>query len=250
MTIVVILGSCRSSKNIPSGPVPVRSKIEILDAIKNHNIEYDWFAAYGKIKFDSEEIDAGSKVYLRMKKDSIIWMTFKKLNITAAQLLITPDSFFVIHRLDKAYEKGSLDLLKHSYNLPMEFAEMQDYFAGNIPYYADTTSVMNLSNNNYSIKSQKDHIHLETLVDAYSLQVNKVIATDQNKNEVIVNFDKYNEHEELPMLAFKRNFLINFDKGNGLQTSKMNFDFSEISINQFVKTPFNIPRHYENIGTN
>ena len=44
-------------------------------------------------------------------------MTIKKLGITAVQSKITPDSFFVIYRLEKAYEKLIFPL---SFSIPLK----------------------------------------------------------------------------------------------------------------------------------
>lgn len=245
---IFLIVSCRGTKDIHTGPIPVRTAKEIIQAIKDHNIEYDWFTAYGKAKFDTDDLDVGTKVYLRMKKDSIIWMTFKKLSITAAQALITPDSFFVIYRLERAYEKGSIDRMKNQYNINMTFGEIQDYFAGNIPIADDTLARVDLIDRFYKMSSRQDSFMIETLVDPYTLEVSKIKASDPNQNEIIASYSKYNEHKEWPMLAYKRNFFINYDKGYGAEISKMTFDFSEITINQPANTPFNIPRHYEDIS--
>ena len=244
----IALSSCRATKKLASTPVPSRSATEIITACEDHNIDYEWFCAKGKAQFETEDVDVGTKIYLRMKKDSIIWMTIKKLGITAVQAQITPDSFFVIHRLERAYEKGSLQSMRQRLKIKQTFGEMQDYFAGNIPVSQDTMQQVVLVDRLYQLNSEIASYNLSTLVDPFNLRVAKVRATDDKTNEIITTYKQYKPANNGVTVAYKRDFFISFDQGAGPEVSIMKFDFSEILINEVKKTPFRIPKHYEDIS--
>lgn len=249
MGTLMFLMSCRASKNIASTPIPVRTTTELVDATIGHNIDYDWFCAKGKARFDTEEVDVGTKIWLRMKKDSIIWMTVKKLGVTAVQSKITPDSFFIIYRLERAYEKGSLQSMRERYQIKQTFGEMQDYFAGNIPAPTDTSKTTSLIvDRSYQLDSSIDEYKISTLLDPFNMRIQKVRAVDSKNNEIITTYDQYKPANNGEVVAYKRNFYISFDKGSGPEVSILKFDFSEILIDEQKTTNFSIPGHYEDIS--
>ena len=66
--------------------------------------QLDWFTAQlkGKAQFNGNQYPINAQ--LRMRKDSVIWISASAfLGIEAARLLLTPDSFKMINRLNSTY---------------------------------------------------------------------------------------------------------------------------------------------------
>ncbi len=239
--------SCKSSRSNTKTYTEL-SKERINEIISSHNIEYDWFCAEGKSKIDTDDITVGTKMYLRVKKDSIIWMTFKKLGITAAQAKITPDSFFIIYRLEKAYEKGGISRMKKQLNMDLSFSEIQDYLIGNIPVLRDSSAQILKSQDGYIVKESHPDYYLETYIDREKEVVSGIKITDVENNKIKAFYDDYKTTENGLQVAFKRKFLSSIDQGYGLEIGNTQLKWSKIQINQPKSTRFNIPSHYEDIS--
>ncbi|MDG1188965.1 MAG: DUF4292 domain-containing protein, partial [Flavobacteriales bacterium] len=123
--VVLLLSSCVGSKwttNTSSqSPSAVLKKAEV------NTKDTRWFTTSikGKADFDNRSLPITAQ--LRMRKDSVIWMSMSALmGIEAARVHITPDSVKLINRLNATYFVGGIESLSEEYNLPFSFYELQD----------------------------------------------------------------------------------------------------------------------------
>jgi len=236
---------CKSKK---AKQTSVRSIEEISVALKNHNIDYDWFTAKAKIKLSNEDDFIPSVAsYIRIKKDSAIWMVFKKLNIEVARALIKPDTFCIVYRFDGVYEKETTQELFDSYQLDLSFREVQDYLVGNIPDIV--TDNMEVRQNEKEVVCQTEINRFLTYLrlDPETLQMKGFDLFNQKNESVIGRFDDYKEING-KLLSHKREFIMNASDSNlGIKKGKAKFNLSQVKINEPASMRFSIPSHYEQI---
>ncbi len=80
------------------------------------------------VEGDGQSMSAnGNIVWVR---DSAIWLNVKKFGLEAARVLVTPDSVFMINRLQKTWNSRSLESLQSEYQLPGGFDLLQDFLLG------------------------------------------------------------------------------------------------------------------------
>jgi hypothetical protein len=76
-------------------------------------------------------------------RDSVLFVNIKKFGLEAVRALITPDSAFVLNRLDKTYIAEDLSSLQRRYSLPEGFPLLQEallasaYFLPNLKLQSD-----------------------------------------------------------------------------------------------------------------
>jgi hypothetical protein len=95
-------------------------------------LNYEWFSA----KVDTEVINKGEKTSfktnLRMKKDSIIWMSISPaLGIEVARMIITPDSIKFLDKWNDQYYIGTHEFLEERIKVHLDFNMLQDLAVGN-----------------------------------------------------------------------------------------------------------------------
>ena len=64
-----------------SNKVSDKSISTIKQKLIARQLDFDWFGATAKIKYADDENQFSFVANIRMKKDSILWMRLKKLNI-------------------------------------------------------------------------------------------------------------------------------------------------------------------------
>jgi hypothetical protein len=80
------------------------------------------------VEGDGQSMSAnGNIVWVR---DSAIWLNVKKFGLEAARVLVTPDSVFMINRLQKTWYGRSIESLQAEYQLPGGFGLLQDFLLG------------------------------------------------------------------------------------------------------------------------
>ena len=221
----------------------LRSDTEIKKALIEQNIDYEWFTAVGKIRLSTPDESIGAKVYLRIQRDSAIWMVVKKIGIEVARVLITPEEFTIIYRWEKVYEQESLKTLMKSYNASLSFTELQDYIIGNIPAIDPTNFATRQTESEIicqtSIMGLKSFLKLD--VDNLQLQSFEIFNTkNESAKGDFANFIQTGDY----MLPYKRSFYISSIEHGDL---KAVLDLSELQIDEPKSMKFSVPPHYEKL---
>jgi hypothetical protein len=73
-------------------------------------------------------------VNIRMKKDSIIWLSVTGVGLEVARGIITPDSIVFMDKIHKDYFVFNYEQLSKQYNFDLNFALLQSVIIGNLPF--------------------------------------------------------------------------------------------------------------------
>lgn len=155
--LFVLATSCRSTRKISTAMSKKDSttvsinpaendsakKVETaLEKIRSSHIDFKTFSAQMKIDYaDSRDKKYDVNAFVRMKKDSVIWISINAiLGIEAFRILITPDTVSVLDKINKTIQYHSFDYLKEMTNLPVDFPTLQDLILGN-PVFLDSNIV-------------------------------------------------------------------------------------------------------------
>ena len=104
ISFVILGSSCKATQKTQEVKLKkAKSSKVLMKRMIQNQVETNWLAAKAKIT-----VRAGNEVtrftsHLRWRKDSVLWMVFKKASIEAARVQMTPDSLFIINRLEKEY---------------------------------------------------------------------------------------------------------------------------------------------------
>ena len=262
LAVVMVAGAaCRSTKKIQhviapkDSTVTVVPKIDtkadslrfiasVLKDVKNNHIDFQTFSA--KIKVDFEGSDGKKNdfnAFLRMKKDSSIWVSINAaLGIEAFRILITPDKVRVLNKIDKEYQERSASYLKEVSKVPIDFYDLQDLLIGN-PVQLDTNVI--------SYNKQEGTISLISIGEVFK---HFITVTDQDRLIVTSKLDDVEG-------ARARTALISYggyQNSNGIKfptvrritaTEKSKIDiqmeYKQFSFNEPLNFPFPVPKNYK-----
>ncbi len=153
LLLLLSASSCRSKKQIVADtpPPPIdstgkcrldfKSSKTLSSLLAKNQFRFNWFTG----KFDAEFHMDGKKqeftVVLRMKKDSVIWMSIIDPLIgavEAARVLLTQDSIKMMNRLDKTAFVGTYDTLCSLLHTDVDFEILQALLVGNnVAFYEE-----------------------------------------------------------------------------------------------------------------
>ena len=111
--------------------------------------QFDYlFAKFtARTNFDGKKLNF--KGSIRIKSDSIIWLSFTKLGgVELVRIVLTQDSIKFINKWDKEYYKGKLSDLKDFGGINVEFKILEDLLTGK-PFDFDPEGKYKSSNDNY-----------------------------------------------------------------------------------------------------
>ena len=269
ISLLVILFACRPAKKIQRTSETIsNSKIDttrlltssaaktvdsaqlikdVFDKVLKNKINFTTFNAKVKAAYKSNEGDQDATAYIRLKKDSAIWLSMRgPLGIEGFRILITKDSVKVINLLKKNVQFRSISLLHEFTGIPLDFSALQDLIVGN-PVFIDSNI------QSYNTDNEK---HLQVLllgsffknlitVDTANHKIlysNLEDINQQTRRNCNISYSNY-ENSSSVIFSTKRNITVETGQSN----SDINLDFKQYSFNQPVTFPFTVQANYKRL---
>jgi hypothetical protein len=260
---ISLFSSCRSTRKIQTVVTPKDSTVvavvtrdtshddslrfigETFKGIQSHHIDFKTFSA----KIDVDYTDAEAKKYnvnahIRMKKDSVIWISITGLfGFEGVRAYITPDSVKLINKQDKIYTARSVEYLQDVTALPLDLPSLQDLLLGN-PVFLDSSTIVSYTqtDNVITLLSLGDFFkNLFTIDKAGKFtQSSKLDDQDELRNRTC--FLSYSDYENKKGVNFSTKRRITVTEAKKLD---IKLDFKQYEFNETLSFPFSVPKNYK-----
>ncbi len=130
-----MLSSCSNSKRLAKGkPLRKHSSGILINKNKKVDFDFEWVGMKMSIDFESPEQSQDFKATVRIRKDSIIWLSIAPAaNIEMIRMVITPDSVKYISKVpnNKHYFLGTFEKISDVAQMELDFGLLQDILIGN-----------------------------------------------------------------------------------------------------------------------
>lgn len=230
----LVMSSCSEKVQIATNPKVTSS--QLIDKLADKHKPFEWFSAKGRIKVNDQESSLGGRTHIRMIKDSLVWMNFKKLSIEAARVMITPDTCTVVYRLDNLYEQGPLQEFLDFYKVDLTFSELQEVIAGRFPL-PDAGDILDYRiDEQYLLRFKRQGIEYEYSV-APDFTITEIRIKDGSDRNVLIKLSNYDESG-----FSSRKEMIIFTPEEG--ESKMSIKLSNVEFDKPKSIKFEVPKHY------
>ena len=258
---ILIFTSCRSTKKIQSA-ITKKDSVAVVAVIVNdphadsmqfireayeklmqNKINFETFSA--KINTDYQGSD-GKKydvnVFVRMKKDSLIWLSVNGLlGIEGMRVLIDRDSVRILNKLEKEYSVRALDYLQNVAALPLDLRSLQELIIGNplfldsaFKYYTQNENIVSMMCETEWFRHlisfhNNDHLVLHSKLDDVDVLRNRTC------------FLNYADYENKKGVLFSTSRNISVTEKTKLDV-KLNF--KQYEFNETLSFPFSVPKNY------
>ncbi len=245
VAILALFTSCKSTSGLHKGTPPSRTKDEVLKALNLHNIDFTWFAAKANAHFESESLSGSGSLQLRIRKDSLVWMTGKKFSIEGFRSIINKDSFYLVNRIEKYYHAEANRSLTRTFGIDLSFEDVQHLLAGNmfLPGKNDSTYFVQ-NGEKCLLTTQMSDLNIVYGFDAWTLDLSTVDITDPGGRKIEVVLGNYKKMKNLPKLPYNRKYTF---QESIHQVNVLDIKIDEIEIDIPKTVNFNIPSHYDRL---
>ncbi|MCH2021602.1 MAG: DUF4292 domain-containing protein [Saprospiraceae bacterium] len=241
ITTAIYISGCIGSRTIITNTKPKKRSAQfLLRQLEKNKIQYNWFGAKAKIKYEGKDNTLTFSSVIRMKKDSLIWIKLKKMNVEGVRVKITPETIEILNRQESTYTNKPFSYLKKEFGLNLTFLDLQELIIGNPILYPDQKLIPGIENNLNVLKTpstQKSVLKIFMEPDSFHV---KEIRGSIDQNSMCIEYDEYEKVNNQLIPALK-DIHINSKKGGII---KVKTSFSKIIINEAQKVGFVIPENY------
>ncbi len=242
--LIVILGSLLAvscSKKIVT-PVDIGPPATAL-AIEEIDFEYLHGKARMILRDAKKERDV--KANVRIRKDSVIWMTFSVIGVQGGKALINKDSITIVSNVDKEYYVFDYAELSKRYNFDINFNVIQSAMLGNLISPRNSEDEVVQETSYFLLKQNKGTIDVSNFINSASMKIEKVEMKEGNtSNSLVINYSNF---QPLSNKLFPYNGTISlfYKTLSGVLNTTIIFEYNKAEVgDKELKFPFNIPKRY------
>lgn len=242
-TFVISCGSRRSAGKIAT------KNAEAVSVIKKHyTSETNFKTASGKLRavYKDDEKTQSVNLSFRMEKDKAIWMSANILGFPVAKAYITPTSVSYYEKVTQTYFDGDFRLVSDFLGTPLDFQKLQNLLIGQAIYdlREEEYDFMQSPRGFQFVKDEKTMMKKMFLLNFsnYKAEAQQLIQDDENRGLTVT----YSDYQEVDGLIFPENIKIIANEGGS--STNIDLTYRNISFNEEVSFPFDIPSGYEEIS--
>ncbi|MEM1135303.1 MAG: DUF4292 domain-containing protein [Bacteroidota bacterium] len=238
LSFLTIFSACQRKTTATTSTITRKAKAK--------EVEYDFFEARGRVKYDHKDDKQRFSIDIRMKRDSLIWLSLRSgTGIEGARALIKEDSILFINRLDKQYMAYSFEELDGKVNFPFNLQMLQSIIVGNPVVFEGGTALVD-KDDNYKILSQLlESMKVQFWVGRETSKLEKITVEDINsRNELNINYADF-QRIDRTTIPFEINSVMSYYNETGVNDANLEIKYSKVEIpGEALKFPFKIlPRH-------
>ncbi|CAN5544056.1 hypothetical protein BH10BAC1_BH10BAC1_00200 [soil metagenome] len=227
--------------------------------LKTNEFKFNWLNAKLNAEAEIDSSSASFTISLRMKRDSIIWMSISKLGIEGARVLITKDSVKLINRIKNTYFVGDFAYISKLVSTDLDFEMLQSLLIGNsVEFYDEDEKIKpGIDDCQYTLGTirkkklkrvmEKGKELKEPAQSIYMIpetfKIARILfyefAPDRSFD---ARFSQYEQKDSAQLFPMKMNYTIRAQK-----TVKIDLQYTKLVLNEEQTFPFKIPENYEPI---
>lgn len=237
----VIVGTTSCSKKtvapVTTPPAPV---------LQIEEIDFEYFHGRARIVFKDDKKEREVKASIRIRKDSVIWMTFSVVGVQGGKALINRDSITVVSTLDKEYYVFTYEELSKRFNFPITYQVIQSAALGNLIRPRQPSDILSTDLSFNLLAQTAGSVSIRNYINTASAKLERV-ELKETESQNTLNID-YSNFQAVGPKIFPYNGTISifYKTVTGLISNTIMFEYSKAEVgDKELKFPFNIPRKYD-----
>ncbi len=238
LIVVIFITSC-SRRAIPTLPPPPAS-IEIQE------IDFEYLHGKARLNFRDNTKEREVKANIRIRKDSVIWMTFSVIGVQGGKALINKDSITIVSSVNREYYVFDYPELSRRFNFKINFEVIQAAMLGNLlmPKAIDDEIAQEEKFNR--LNQKQESVNIRNLINKESKKVELVELSEANTgNTLKIDYSDFRPVEN-KLFPFKGVIDLLYKTTAGVVNNTIVFEYYKVEVgDKELRFPFKIPHRYD-----
>lgn len=221
---------------------------ETVEPVKVNEVSFEYLTAKSKFSFDSKKQNFdNTNVNIRMKKDSLIWISVTGVGFEVARGLITRDSIVFMDKFHKNYFVFTYEQLSKRFNFELNFSLLQSIIIGNLPFPPGVGDTFTKEDNFYVLNQNAGRIGVNNYIASDNLKLSSLKAIETGKeNTFTLQYADFRTISDA-LFPFTSLVTLNVKLPQDQQNSetKITLKHSKVDlVSQSPGFPFSVPSGY------
>lgn len=214
----------------------------VLQKLKENSLDFNYLALRYKTNYSDEEINQQFSANIRIKRDSIIWISLTgAMGFEGARLAVTQDSFFLLNKLTKEYTAKPISYLSQIVPLNTNLQMLQNLMLAQPIELAGSSHRFYHTDSFDVIKQQTPKLQQTTTIHQQNYTSTEIMLADQHiKQDLQLTFGNYKNIGE-KHFPFESEIKVN----RGLQKINIKMELVRYTLNEPLVFPFEVNEHYK-----
>ena len=209
-------------------------------------IDFEYFHGKARMVYQDNKKEQEAKANIRVRKDSVIWISFNLVGIQGARALINKDSITILSNLKNEYYVFDYKELSKRYNFEINYDVIQAALLGNLIIQRSDDDVIEQHSSGYLLKQHTNNIGIINYVNGASMKIERVdMKETTNNNTLTINYSNF-QPVGTKIFPYNGTLSIFYKTLSGLLSTTIIFEYNKAEVgDRELKFPFNIPKRYE-----
>ncbi|MEQ9437939.1 MAG: DUF4292 domain-containing protein [Cyclobacteriaceae bacterium] len=225
------------------------------DELQIEDVDFEYLTASSKIKFRNEGQSVSATANIRMKKDSVIWISVTPgFGIEAARAVIDRDSLAFINRLDKEYRSYNFQELSEKYNFTINYDLLQAVLLGDMPRSIVADDEVWQEANHFVVRQAEGPVTIDNFIDRQLMKVERIAMVEESangsprnkaeKNTLNLQYGDFKQLDE-EILPFSNLVSLDYRQHGQKRRTQIDIEHKKVSIvDEALRFPFSVPSKY------
>ncbi|MCK9255964.1 MAG: DUF4292 domain-containing protein [Bacteroidales bacterium] len=133
--LLAVLISCKTVRYVNGGKTETIRPQKLYRYLEENSFNFESLSLKFSANLDFAESSQSFSGNIRIKHDSIIWISLRSFNVEGIRVVITKDSVKFINRLDNTYYLGDFSFLQSEYELDIDYSTFEAILSNNFFFY-------------------------------------------------------------------------------------------------------------------
>lgn len=237
LVAVFLLAGCKKE----TAPTTASATTETIGTVSVNNFDFNYFSSKGQLSLNSKKENLSSGVSIRMKKDSVIWVSVQPgLGIEAARMMLTQDSVYVMNRLQKEYVATDYSFLRNRFQVDVNFEILQAILLGN--YQQQGTEKAMDEGELQHVQQMRENLLFDFFIGRLNSKLQQLNVQDKNTGNTIAVL--YSSFENIGQEPFAHALAAQVLQNGEVADFKINYSRVAVS-DEALSFPFSVPSDYK-----
>lgn len=239
VTVVLLAFQSCSKKTVPTLP-PAPKTLDI------EQIDFGYLHGKARLVFKDEKKEREVKAAIRIRKDSVIWMTFSVIGVQGGKALINKDSITIVSTVDKEYYVFGYEELSKRFNFKIDYSVIEAAMLGNLIKNNSTENEIGQEGERDKMVQKEGSVTIKSLINPIMRKIEYVELVESTTNNILKI--EYTNFQPLGDKNFAYNGVVNvfYKTAAGIINNTITIEYNKAEVgDKELKFPFKIPQRYD-----